>query len=835
MKKLLALCIGVCMLLSSFTCAFAYPDVEEGTYVSEAVTVLSGLDILNGFDTGNFKPEEPVTRAQMAKIICEILGYDNLSASSTVFTDVPSEHWASGYISAANSLGIINGYGDGTYGPEEQVTYNQAAKMIICALGYGVICDSYPSSYLNHANTLKLFANVKDGGEKAATRADIAVLVYNALDAAMLIQTSFGSEDRYEVVKDYTLLSKQLNVAKVKGVVNSVDFKEEEANITIVANDESFSDIESGTYTTATDLTDCKNLVCTIYIDTTDDAEPVIVAAVPNKKADIVTITDDKLFVSYDNNEIEYFEDINDNKTKSIDLVANIKAYVNDSSDSVLLTDFVESDTIKSSFDSIKFIDANNDGEFETAVIEVIEAFVVKSVNDRTMTIVVDKTAGYSFGKAKLVLDNDKITYDMNVDISDINIGDVINIKTSEMDNGTHYEIYVSNETIEGYVDAQDDDFFYINDEPYSVYNNVDVKLGTTGVFTLDMKGNIIAVDTTTTATSVKWGYVVATGVDADFTEDKYMAKIVDIEGDEDIYAFAKKVRVNDDYADDIEDIYVSNFEDLTGLVGYKLNSNDEITAIYNDFSKINRDYSVTSGVFKIRTDGRLGSYYTSDDALIFNVKDVDDITVQPSTGLIENTDGYTISTLVYNSATNEIVIAVGEDVVAAADPASAVMLVKSISLGLDDIKIVRGYVDGELVEFTYDPYELEMDIAKGDLIQYTLSGKEAIGVNVLGNVKTIGAASMDAFDTQDEGLFIHKGRVDNIRGVNVEFFKRDTVNMPGDYTTYRYTSDDKVYTDEFIEDITLETLRGEDEAIEYLVVVKYDNIPLIAVIVESK
>lgn len=835
MKKLLALLVGVCMVLSMSVGVMAYPDVTEGTYVSEAVNVLSGLDVLNGFDNGNFNPNEPVTRAQMAKIICEILGYDNLTTSTTAFTDVPADHWASGYISTANNLGIINGYGDGTYGPEEQVTYNQAAKMIVCALGYGVICDSYPSSYLNHANTLKLFANIKAGGEKAATRADIAVLVYNALDAAMLVQTSFGSEDRYEVVENDTLLSTQLNVAKVKGIVNAIDFKENEATITIIAGDKSFDEIESGTYAVAADLTDCKNLVSTIYIDVTDDVEPVIVAAVPNKKADIVTIADDKLFVSYENNEIKYFEDIDDNKAKSIDLIATgFKAYVNDSSDAVSLTDYIEGDVIKSAFDSIKFIDANDDGEFETAIIEVVEAFVVKSVNARTMTIVVDKTAGYTFGKAKLVLDDERITYDINVDIEDINVGDVVNIKTSEMDNGTHYEIYVSNDTIEGYIESQDDDYFYINDEPYGVVGNVDVKLGTTGIFTLDMNGNIIAVDTTATATSVKWGYVVVTGTERDFTEDKYMAKIVDIEGNEDIYDFAEKVRINGEYATDIEDIYDIEFADLTGLVGYKLNSNDEITAIYTDYSEINRDYNVTSGVFKIRNDGRLGSYYPSDDALIFNVKDIDDITIQPSTGLIENEDGYTITTLVYDSATNEIVIAVGEDVVAAADPASAVMLVKSISLGLDDIKIVRGYVDGELVEFTYDSYELEMDIAKGDLIQYTLSGKEAIGVKVLGNVKTISAASMDAFDTQDEGLFIHKGRVNNIRGVNVEFFKRDTVNMPGDYATYRYTSDDKIYTDEFIEDITLETLRGADEAIEYLVVVKYDNVPLIAVIVED-
>ena len=136
---------------------------------------------------------------------------------------------------------------------------------------------------------------------------------------------------------------------------------------------------------------------------------------------------------------------------------------------------------------------------------------------------------------------------------------------------------------------------------------------------------------------------------------------------------------------------------------------------------------------------------------------------------------------------------------------------------------------------FIVDSYELD-DVTEpvaGDLLQYTIVDDMAIGIANLGNVKTIPAAPMSAFDTQDEGLFIHKGRVDNIRGVNVEFFNRDSVSMPGSYATYRFVNN-KIYTDELIEDITLESLRGDDEAIEYLVVVKYDNVPLIAVIVEK-
>ena len=851
MKKLLALMLSVAMVLTMGTSVFAYSDVKEDTYVSEAVTVLSNLDILNGYEDGSFKPEATVTRAEMAKIICEMMGYDNLGNVTTVFNDVPKEHWASGYISTINGLGIICGYGDGNYGPEDPVTYNQAAKMIVCGLGYGIICDTYPSSYLAHANTLKLFTNVKAGGETKATRGDIAILVYNALDAAMLVQTGFGSHDEYKVVEDDTLLSTRLDIAKVKGTVTSIDFKEKEAVINVLVGDKSFDEIKDGTYTTAIDLTGYKNLVCTLYMDMDNDNEPVIVAAVASDKADTVVINNDELFDGYANNKVTYYETVDSRRTKTIDLVVTgFKAYENDSSETVALDTYLGETEVKKAFDTITFIDADGNGDYETAIIEVIEAFVVKSVNERTMTIVVDKTAGYSFNKAKLVLDEDEVTWNMDTDISDIKAGDVVNVKASEMKSGTHYEIYVTNETIEGYIDSVDDNYYYIDDEPYTIVNNnvLGITLGTAGIFTLDMKGNIIDVDTTVTATSAKWGYIVKTDIDPDiFDNDKYVAKLVTIDGDEEIYDFAEKVKFNSSTSVKTKNIYETTLKDLTGLVGYKINSNDEITAIYTNYNMMNSVYASTNGGdLRVKADGRLGSYYTSNDAIIFSVDVKDngdiDVTIQPSKGLLADEE-YTITKLVYNTSTSDLVVAVGTDVTAAADPSSPVMLVKSVSQGLDDMEIVEGYVDGELVEFAYDTYELTIDgkdsIEKGDLLQYTLSGDEAIGIRNLGNV-TNGAAFRNAgdFSDQDEKLFTHYGKVINIRGVNVQFNgKENTVSMPGDYPVYRYDATGSrtyIYTDEFIEDITMDVNLDEGEKNnERLVVVKYDNVPLIAVIVE--
>ena len=232
LKKTLAVVLAFAMILSmgAVSTFAAYSDVEEGTKVYEAVGILSNLNILTGFEDGTFKPEETVTRAQMAAIICRTLGYEDQAQSSmgsTVFNDVAADHWASGYINVAQAQQIINGYGDGNYGPEDKVTYEQAVKMIVSALGYDLAATAkggYPTGYLAIASAEGITKNANGRVGDAAARGTIAVLVYNSLEVRLMDQTSWstGSDgDKYGKTDD-TILSKYLEVQKWEGVVTSV-------------------------------------------------------------------------------------------------------------------------------------------------------------------------------------------------------------------------------------------------------------------------------------------------------------------------------------------------------------------------------------------------------------------------------------------------------------------------------------------------------------------------------------------------------------------------------------------------------------------------------------
>ena len=227
LKKTLAVVLAFAMILSMGAIStFAYTDVAEGTIVSEAVDILSGLNILTGFEDGTFRPDETVTRAQMAAIICRTLGYEDQAQSSmgtTIFNDVAADHWASGYINVAQAQQIINGYGDGNYGPEDKVTYEQAVKMIVSALGYDIAAQAkggYPTGYLAIASAEGITKSANGKVGDAAARSTIAVLVYNSLEVRLMDQNTWSTDGTDTYGKDNkNILTNYLDVVKVEGIV----------------------------------------------------------------------------------------------------------------------------------------------------------------------------------------------------------------------------------------------------------------------------------------------------------------------------------------------------------------------------------------------------------------------------------------------------------------------------------------------------------------------------------------------------------------------------------------------------------------------------------------
>lgn len=185
MKKyvsiILCLCLGIGTLISKASASF--PDVDEDAPYVEAVEYLNEIGIMTGDTNGNFNPDKTVTRAQMAAIICRMLGEtDDLSTDGNRFTDVPETYWANGYIVKAAELGIIGGYQDGSFKPENAVTYEQAVTMIIRAAGgEGVAKElgGYPDGYLLAAEENGFLERINANKGEQFSRCNVAIILFN--------------------------------------------------------------------------------------------------------------------------------------------------------------------------------------------------------------------------------------------------------------------------------------------------------------------------------------------------------------------------------------------------------------------------------------------------------------------------------------------------------------------------------------------------------------------------------------------------------------------------------------------------------------------------------
>lgn len=106
----------------------------NGSWAKEAVLALASNGIINGYEDGTFHPEANITRAEMVAIIARIMNLTTVQGtSSTVFTDL-GDSWNKDQIEAAAKAGIINGVGEGSFAPDKNSTRAEALTVLLRSL-----------------------------------------------------------------------------------------------------------------------------------------------------------------------------------------------------------------------------------------------------------------------------------------------------------------------------------------------------------------------------------------------------------------------------------------------------------------------------------------------------------------------------------------------------------------------------------------------------------------------------------------------------------------------------------------------------------------------------
>ncbi len=187
---LLTLIMIVCAM--TLVSAATYSDVDSKTAHVDAIDTLSALGIIGGYEDGSFKPLDPVQRDEMAKMIYIMATtFADAGEGVATFPDVPAKQWANGFISWCHGKSIVGGYEDGTFRPDDNITFNEALKMACAMLGYNDFNpDMWPTDMVAVAvGQLGLDDGIEIdpflAGDTVITRAEAAQILYNAFTKSM--------------------------------------------------------------------------------------------------------------------------------------------------------------------------------------------------------------------------------------------------------------------------------------------------------------------------------------------------------------------------------------------------------------------------------------------------------------------------------------------------------------------------------------------------------------------------------------------------------------------------------------------------------------------------
>ena len=208
----------------------AFTDQADIKVDAEVVDTLVSLGVINGYTDGSFKPNDTVTRAEMAKMIY-VLRTGNSDASAynndkTSFTDV-NGHWAAGFIKYCQSVGIIAGQSATKFAPDQTVTAQEAAKMLLVTLGYdatkaGLVGINWASKTNALADENGLLEDVNTSFTGPCPRQYAAQLIYNAIDTPTVV----WRDDAYTNVNvlggdNQTIGEKYMGLKKTVGTLSS--------------------------------------------------------------------------------------------------------------------------------------------------------------------------------------------------------------------------------------------------------------------------------------------------------------------------------------------------------------------------------------------------------------------------------------------------------------------------------------------------------------------------------------------------------------------------------------------------------------------------------------
>ena len=129
-----------------------FKDVPADLWSASSIGLMQSLGMLSGYEDGTFRPEQPITRAELIALVCR---FKAAAPGVPVFNDVPSTHWAYNDINAAAAQGWTGGYEDGSFRPGQPITRAEVVSILCRVLDRNADAEYITERYVYLPNTFK--------------------------------------------------------------------------------------------------------------------------------------------------------------------------------------------------------------------------------------------------------------------------------------------------------------------------------------------------------------------------------------------------------------------------------------------------------------------------------------------------------------------------------------------------------------------------------------------------------------------------------------------------------------------------------------------------------
>lgn len=594
MKRILSFVLSLVFVIGMLPCfGVSAATSDDMTATDRVIQQMRDLGIMEGDENGDIEPTATLSRAEFVTLIARIMDMEDIyaDAENDLFVDVSQNYWAKSAILACAKAGYINGTEPGVFSPEDNISLEQALKIMVRVLGYEYMAQEkggYPAGYLYTANRLELMDNITTAQTDPVTKGDAAHLFFNSLEVTLTEEVGYSGDSVLMTnLGNRTILGEYMGLARAEATLDAIYG----ASVIDEEVDSQSQIIVGGTLYEfeGKDLRDLLGrTVDYFYTIGEKQLKSTVKSVLPaeNMNHEVTVNLADLSTAAGD--EITYTDD-NENEQKLN--VATTTKYVKNY-ELLLDYDIANLKTIQNG--KVVFVDNDDDRAYDFAFIYDYTTFVVDS---KTVNMIQGKNNDTYID----LTDEDKLLYlnyydGREVALSKIKPGHVLFV----IDTPEILEIYVNDKMITGTYEAQGNNTVTIGGTKYDAAKDLyapGVKLGDTVNVYFNPYQEVAYMDGITTADAAT-GYLYRLAETESTFSGGLSVKIFTEDGDLISLALADRITMNDNFYNVQKDasLIKANLDYTTEnnirpqLVKYQLNEDGKICILNTAATYLNAD-----------------------------------------------------------------------------------------------------------------------------------------------------------------------------------------------------------------------------------------------------